>query len=516
MKAITLSIALVFSTVALFGQSAYDAIRFSQTQYGGTARSIAMGSAFGALGGDFASASINPAGLGMYRSSEFMLSPTLNVNGIETNFQNKNLSDNRYSFNFNNISYVGSIKTNAESGIMNVTFGIGYNRIKDFNANYIMTNNNATSTPLNYYTENIDNGMKESHYEELFWDSWLIDYSDYYEANYNDFNMTNAEDELGKYVEFNQYSSWEHLQKKVVQTRGKIDEYLLSMAMNINHRIFVGASVGLLDLNYSSSSTFRESDNYNYSDYLSSYEFVTNNDIEGFGVNFKIGAVVRPIKSLRIGAAIHTPSFYTMSFNEDKLVYSYFDNEVGETGSEKTSHSTSSNQYFDYNFETPFKAVFSAAYQIGSIAIVSLDYDYINYNGMRFRDSGDNYDYSDKNDELETYFKSSSDWRIGAEIMVTPNFSVRAGYNLFGNPWKDSFQDNNDNTYNLRNANDITSSYSAGVGYRQNNFFIDFAYRLTNSETTHLVYDSYEDNGQNLAKLNGHNNQSTLSIGWKF
>jgi hypothetical protein len=42
-----------------------------------------MGSAFGSLGGDFISASINPAGMGLYRSGEFTLSPTLNINGAE-------------------------------------------------------------------------------------------------------------------------------------------------------------------------------------------------------------------------------------------------------------------------------------------------------------------------------------------------------------------------------------------------------------------------------------------------
>jgi hypothetical protein len=46
-------------------QDLADALRYSNLSVAGTARSGAMGNAFGALGGDFTSASINPAGIGV-------------------------------------------------------------------------------------------------------------------------------------------------------------------------------------------------------------------------------------------------------------------------------------------------------------------------------------------------------------------------------------------------------------------------------------------------------------------
>lgn len=45
-----------------YGQTAYDAQLFSENNYEGTARSVAMGNAFTALGGDLGGISINPAG----------------------------------------------------------------------------------------------------------------------------------------------------------------------------------------------------------------------------------------------------------------------------------------------------------------------------------------------------------------------------------------------------------------------------------------------------------------------
>jgi len=179
MKTIAISVLLSLSSMVLFGQDFFDALRFSQTQYGGSARSISMGSAFGALGGDFISASINPAGLGIYRSGEISFSPTLNINNIEADFLGKKYSDNKYNFNFNNISYVSNLKTGVETGIVNITLGFGYNRLKNFHSNYRMQTSGAKATLLNYYTDyanSIGNPDKfDYHYEGLAWNTWLID-----------------------------------------------------------------------------------------------------------------------------------------------------------------------------------------------------------------------------------------------------------------------------------------------------------------------------------------------------
>ena len=57
--------------------------RLSQDQHLGTARSMAMGSAFTSLGGDMSTLFINPAGLGMYRTNEFSLTPLVTLSRSE-------------------------------------------------------------------------------------------------------------------------------------------------------------------------------------------------------------------------------------------------------------------------------------------------------------------------------------------------------------------------------------------------------------------------------------------------
>ncbi len=81
-------ITLVWFTTASSAQNVGNALLFSQQNYGSTARSKAMGNAFGALGGDFGSLSINPAGIGIYQYGEISASTNLlNLNSTESSYQ---------------------------------------------------------------------------------------------------------------------------------------------------------------------------------------------------------------------------------------------------------------------------------------------------------------------------------------------------------------------------------------------------------------------------------------------
>mgnify|MGYP002867772787 CR=1 FL=1 len=65
-----LTLLLLFLNTVVLAQGVDDALINAQTCLEGTGRSIAMGNATGALGGDVTATYINPAGIGLYRSSE--------------------------------------------------------------------------------------------------------------------------------------------------------------------------------------------------------------------------------------------------------------------------------------------------------------------------------------------------------------------------------------------------------------------------------------------------------------
>src|SRR4051812_15674026 len=59
----------------LCAQLPEDVLRASWNTAGGTARQQAIGGAMGSLGGEISSNFVNPAGLGLYRTNEIVLTP---------------------------------------------------------------------------------------------------------------------------------------------------------------------------------------------------------------------------------------------------------------------------------------------------------------------------------------------------------------------------------------------------------------------------------------------------------
>jgi hypothetical protein len=150
---LTLAFALPFFVQS---QDLDDALRFSNFQVQGTARSGGMGNAFGALGGDFTSVSINPAGLGLYRTSELVFTPTFGQTQVEATYRNNLMTDSKYNFTFNNLSYVTAMPTRnqSETGLVSVNVGIGFNRLRDFNSTMLAGANNLDRSFLDYFADN--------------------------------------------------------------------------------------------------------------------------------------------------------------------------------------------------------------------------------------------------------------------------------------------------------------------------------------------------------------------------
>lgn len=73
-KIFTMVIATALSA-SLFAQSDVDALRYSMIDFGGTARSLGSGNAYGALGGDMSTFSMNPAGIEFTAVLNLLLHP---------------------------------------------------------------------------------------------------------------------------------------------------------------------------------------------------------------------------------------------------------------------------------------------------------------------------------------------------------------------------------------------------------------------------------------------------------
>ena len=88
---------LIFGITFAYSQTYEDALRYSSYNHEGTSRFNSMGGAFGALGGDLSSISINPAGSSIFLDSEF---------GVTLNYKNqeiKNIFNNSQSLSKNDL-----------------------------------------------------------------------------------------------------------------------------------------------------------------------------------------------------------------------------------------------------------------------------------------------------------------------------------------------------------------------------------------------------------------------------
>ncbi|WP_053188776.1 OmpP1/FadL family transporter [Sunxiuqinia dokdonensis] len=487
---------LLMSTTAI-GQNLVDGLRYSDYRIQGTARSAAMGNAFGALGGDFTSASINPAGLGIYRSSEFVITPSFGKTSVDINYLGQTTNESKYTIGLPNVGYVTNFNDNGtqNGSMVGLSFGVGYNRLNNFNMKRMMEARDATSSMLDEFVLNADGlnvNQLSSYYERLAVDTELIYTEDDSEGLYRH--------DMQKFPYTDDLTNYEHHQRKSYSQKGNIDEFLISMAANFNHRFYLGATVGIHNVDFKETTSLFESDPDDNAPIFNDYTFNTYLHTTGTGFNVKLGAIYKPTDALRFGVAVHTPTFYRLHDSFDNSMYSSLNFGDGEYSA------LSPLGDYDYDLTTPMKAVFSAAYVIGKSAIISLDYEYVDYSTIKLDDGGNGYDFFDENQVIENAYKAVGNLHVGAEYRLSNELSLRAGYEHYPSPMNENFQSSTMDT-----SDAVSSAISGGLGFRQGGFFFDVAYK-------HAIDKNYAEvyNGSDLANFEITKDQLIMTLGFRF
>jgi len=167
----------------VFSQNADDALRYSQIFYNGTARFNSMGGAFTALGGDISSLNQNPAGLGVFRSSEISVSPQLFNFRSRTNFNSSINDDYLYNFNLGQAGVVLNLVNNqATTGLITLNFGYSYSMTNNFEERIEIDGKSDGSSLLDFWKGKIDGIVDTTLVDELnvadaylAWYTWLLD-----------------------------------------------------------------------------------------------------------------------------------------------------------------------------------------------------------------------------------------------------------------------------------------------------------------------------------------------------
>jgi hypothetical protein len=135
-RAIILAGIILLLQTALTAQTASDALRYSRVYFGGSARFLGAGGAFGAVGADFSTLATNPAGIGLYKSTEFTFSPSLLFSGVKSTYENTTLTGTDANFGVQNAGFVYPVwkpVNQTGRGLRGFNVGFGVNRQNDFN-----------------------------------------------------------------------------------------------------------------------------------------------------------------------------------------------------------------------------------------------------------------------------------------------------------------------------------------------------------------------------------------------
>lgn len=504
MKNLITTIVLTLGVASLTAQNSVDALRYSQRDYQGSAKFVGMGGSAGALGGEISGLTINPAGIGVYRNSEFTISSGFNNYNSELTYLGTQREDGRLNFNLPNIAYVGSYKGDPE-GWKNYSFGINYNRISSFNSESFLRGDGSNSTIIDDYvnTLNADNaGVGQvQNFAYPFGPSQafnllLID------------TLTNANTGLLGYIPYifldeflgNGRTVDNISQERTIQSSGNQSETQITFGGNYQDKLYLGGSISYETFFFDQE--FRFSERYTYSPVaqptdsflVTDYTESSQLEVRGRGVNFKIGAIYKVTDQLRIGGSIHSPSLFGV--NE---VFLFDASSTFASGQTFRADSITSN--FEYRITTPTRYNASLAYLFGPSAAINVDYEYVNFSTAQFNDrQGFETDFSASNQEIEEVLEAGHNVRVGAEIKLNP-FILRGGFNYESNPYS-----------SLSALEGGRTTYSLGGGFRNKNFNLDVALSRRFSEISQPVYAAADS----FAEINETETNLVFTVGWRW
>jgi len=462
-----------------------EAMKFSQTFPVGTARSAGMGGAFGALGGDMYSLSANPAGLGVYRKSEIVITPSYNMKNTTASYFGSKKDEFNNKFNLNNFGYVAAINSKKSTGFVGASFGISYNQLKNFSNNIIIAGVNENSSLADEWwfdADGRDPEVLDPFGSRLAFDAYLIDTvnSDY---------LINVPLPIR--------------QRKSIETSGSIGELAFSFGTNFSNVLYLGASI-LINTLQSDETTYHYEYDFQNLDIIDNFMYQNELHTHGRGYGFKLGFIARPVEYIRFGGAFQFPTTYRLSEEYNAYLESNFDDgsyyPVSPTYSDGSLIDIGA---FDYTLVTPAKATGSLGFLFGKIGLLSVDAEYINYSKMRLRNGSYGEDFNTDNDVIRDAAGKVLNIRTGGEIRIN-QVSVRGGFAYFPSPYEDGELNSTANHYDI----------SGGIGIREKNFFIDLGAVYTlHKEKYNLYNDGIRDN---IASFDQGNFRILTTIGFRF
>ena len=516
-KKLSLAVLSLLS-VSVFAQLPEDVIKYSWQPVNGTARISAIGGAMGSLGGDITSLFVNPAGLGFYKTSEIVLSPGFSSLKNKSNFRGTSANDKDSWFNLGTSGVVAGWQTPGRWSSKAISFGV--NRVANFsNKIFYRGQNDFSSQAEQYAAEAVNGGAIDdlpfntsmSYGTRLAAWNYVIDTATVAGNTGQDIISMAMWDQLANGGDFFVDQS------QMIETSGGITEFSFGYAANMDDKLYVGGSLGIPIVKYERKNVFLEEDatgntdnNFNFNqatDFLST---------KGMGLNLKFGIIAKPSNFVRLGLAVHSPTWYSLRDRYNASMLTDLENYRTTPGALTVNLSDVLNAgevpQYRYELVSPWKFMLSGSYVLRETedikqqkGFITADVEYATYPSNRFRnaeDYGDDGYYDAVNETIKNYYKGAFNFRVGGELKFT-TVMTRLGFSYYGSPYSDK---------ELK-ANKMF--VSGGLGYRNAGIFIDLTYMRALHKDVNFPY-RLPDKANTFATVKGTGSNVMLTVGFKI
>ena len=302
-----------FAISNIEAQSALDVLRLSDQTLIGTGRAAGTNTNMSGIGADFTTLSSNPAGIAQYRKSEIMLSPTVTnkktgstlLNGSE----GPTVNDNKTKFRLPNL---GLIIAGSKNSKLSYAFGFGVNGFVDNSQNFQFRGKSAGSITERFAASADNTSYGNDPFESdladdagVFWTTKDEDGNEVYVKDPDGSLVYDYKDFRDAKIELNKYQN--------VQSSGRYNEVAFSGGVNLSNKFLIGATIGIPVYRYNETKIYQERDDAKAVKYFEELKFTEYKALSGAGINAKVGIMYKPINYLTFGAAIHSPSFISIT-----------------------------------------------------------------------------------------------------------------------------------------------------------------------------------------------------------
>lgn len=485
---------LVFS-LTLFNLSAQnitDVIRYSKVEYGATGRAIGTGSSFSAIGADFSLIGSNPAGLAVFRRSEVVITPNLNLFNTSANISEdaeSSTDDKKVGFGLSNFGLVFASKR-PSSKWKTFNWGLGVNRLATY-GNNISYAGSTTGSITDRWLELAQDFAPD----ELAQDPFEAGLAFNADAIYQ-----NADTGPREYrSDYQPFRSTRLNKSQTINQSGYNSEIGISLASNYNDKLYIGGMIGLSVISFEEEKTYNETDTEDTVAFFDDLRFKDSLSVVGGGVNLKLGLIYRFNQQLRFGLAAHTATVYSMQEDfRTSLDYRFTNPPARSLGLQESPAGS-----FEYTLRTPWKLIGSVGTIIAKRGFLSAEVEYVDYSSSRFNfesDAGGEIARQERlNNQIVSDLNSTVNLRLGGE-WTYDIYRFRAGANLLG-----AVADELENTL----------VYNAGLGLRKNTFFLDLGYRFSQTDGEFYAYQTSASSSQ-LIQNQIARNSFIFTFGWKI